>query len=58
MNMILHSGIKDKILAAQKEVVDEFAGLQRGENLIMDEAYKSKYTVHPGADKMYYDLRD
>ncbi|GKE46224.1 putative reverse transcriptase domain-containing protein [Tanacetum coccineum] len=25
--------------------------------LIMDEAYKSKYFVHPGADKMYYDLR-
>nr|GEV84799.1 hypothetical protein [Tanacetum cinerariifolium] len=26
--------------------------------LIMDEAYKSKYFVHPGSDKMYYDLRD
>nr|GEY71847.1 putative reverse transcriptase domain-containing protein [Tanacetum cinerariifolium] len=26
--------------------------------VIMDEAYKSKYSVHPGADKMYYDLRD
>ncbi|GJY95347.1 putative reverse transcriptase domain-containing protein [Tanacetum coccineum] len=26
--------------------------------MIMDEAYKSKYFVHPGADKMYYDLRD
>nr|GEV27447.1 putative reverse transcriptase domain-containing protein [Tanacetum cinerariifolium] len=26
--------------------------------LIMDEAYKSKYSVHSGADKMYYDLRD
>ncbi|GJU73778.1 putative reverse transcriptase domain-containing protein [Tanacetum coccineum] len=26
--------------------------------LIMNEAYKSKYFVHPGADKMYYDLRD
>ncbi|GJU77227.1 retrovirus-related pol polyprotein from transposon TNT 1-94 [Tanacetum coccineum] len=24
----------------------------------MDEAYKSKYFVHPGVDKMYYDLRD
>ncbi|GKC20278.1 putative reverse transcriptase domain-containing protein [Tanacetum coccineum] len=24
----------------------------------MDEAYKSKYSIHPGADKMYYDLRD
>ncbi|GKC22926.1 putative reverse transcriptase domain-containing protein [Tanacetum coccineum] len=26
--------------------------------LIMDEAYKSKYSIHLGADKMYYDLRD
>ncbi|GKD06076.1 putative reverse transcriptase domain-containing protein [Tanacetum coccineum] len=24
----------------------------------MDEAHKSKYFVHPEADKMYYDLRD
>ncbi|GKE56836.1 putative reverse transcriptase domain-containing protein, partial [Tanacetum coccineum] len=85
MNMILQSSIKDRILAAQKEVVDEFAGLQKGlddmieqrsdgtlyyldriwvplkgemRTLIMDEAHKSKYPVHPGADKMYYDLRD
>ncbi|GKC58988.1 putative reverse transcriptase domain-containing protein [Tanacetum coccineum] len=26
--------------------------------LIMDEAHNSKYSVHLGADKMYYDLRD
>nr|GEX83811.1 hypothetical protein [Tanacetum cinerariifolium] len=26
--------------------------------LIMDEAHKLKYSVYPGADKMYYDLRD
>ncbi|GKC48466.1 putative reverse transcriptase domain-containing protein [Tanacetum coccineum] len=26
--------------------------------LIMDKAHKPKYSVHPGADKMYYDLRD
>ncbi|GJU18328.1 putative reverse transcriptase domain-containing protein [Tanacetum coccineum] len=26
--------------------------------LIMDGAHKLKYFVHPGADKMYYDLRD
>ncbi|GKE01219.1 putative reverse transcriptase domain-containing protein [Tanacetum coccineum] len=30
MNMILQSSIKDRILAAQKEAVDESAGLQRG----------------------------
>nr|GEU40711.1 putative reverse transcriptase domain-containing protein [Tanacetum cinerariifolium] len=26
--------------------------------LIIDEVHKSKYFVHPAADKMYYDLRD
>ncbi|GJW86578.1 putative reverse transcriptase domain-containing protein [Tanacetum coccineum] len=26
--------------------------------LIIDEAYKLRYSIHPGADKMYYDLRD
>ncbi|GKF81244.1 putative reverse transcriptase domain-containing protein, partial [Tanacetum coccineum] len=30
MNMILQSNIKDMILAAQKEAVDEFTGLQKG----------------------------
>ncbi|GJV44849.1 putative reverse transcriptase domain-containing protein [Tanacetum coccineum] len=85
MNMTLQSSIKDRILAAQKEAVDESAGLQKGldemieqrsdrtlyyldriwvplkgevRTLIMDKAHKSKYSVHPGADKMYYDLRD
>ncbi|GJW90660.1 putative reverse transcriptase domain-containing protein [Tanacetum coccineum] len=53
MNMTLQSSIKDRRLAAQKEAVDESAGL----TMIMDDAHKSKYSVHPGADKMYYDLR-
>nr|GFC12004.1 putative polyprotein [Tanacetum cinerariifolium] len=26
--------------------------------MIMDEAHKTKYSVHPGVDKMYHDLRD
>ncbi|GKE08528.1 hypothetical protein Tco_1412079, partial [Tanacetum coccineum] len=79
MNMILQSSIKDRILAAQNEAVDEFAILQKGldemierisdgtlyyldriwvplkgevRTLIMDEAHKSKCSVHPGADKM------
>ncbi|GJY62058.1 putative reverse transcriptase domain-containing protein [Tanacetum coccineum] len=50
MNMTLQSSIKDKMLAAQNE------GEVR--TLIMDEAHKSKYSVHQGANKMYYDLRD
>ncbi|GJU20863.1 reverse transcriptase domain-containing protein [Tanacetum coccineum] len=85
MNMTLQSSIKDRILAAHKEAVDESLRLQKGldemieqrsdgtlyyldriwvplkgdvRTLIMDGAHKSKYSVHPGADKMYYDLRD
>nr|GEV96557.1 hypothetical protein [Tanacetum cinerariifolium] len=77
--MILRSSIKDRILTAQKEAVDESIGLQKGldkmieqgsnrtlyyldqirvplkgdvRTLIMDEAHKSKYFVHLGADKM------
>ncbi|GKD49022.1 putative reverse transcriptase domain-containing protein [Tanacetum coccineum] len=80
-----HPVIKDRILTAQKEAVDQVAGLQKGldemieqksngtlyyldriwvplkgdvRTLIMDEAYKSKYSIHLGADKMHYDLRD
>ncbi|GJX19832.1 putative reverse transcriptase domain-containing protein, partial [Tanacetum coccineum] len=45
MNMTFQSSIKDRILAAQKEAMDESTGL-------------SKYSVHPRADKIYYDLRD
>ncbi|GKB00108.1 putative reverse transcriptase domain-containing protein, partial [Tanacetum coccineum] len=37
MNMILQSGIKDKIPAAQKEAVDEFAGLPRGLDEMIDQ---------------------
>ncbi|GKA02986.1 putative nucleotidyltransferase, ribonuclease H [Tanacetum coccineum] len=53
------SSIKDKILAAQREASDEPTKMQQGlDELIEHEAYKSKYSVHPGADKMYYDIRD
>ncbi|GJW54835.1 reverse transcriptase domain-containing protein [Tanacetum coccineum] len=39
----------------RKEAVDESGDVR---TLIMDEAHKSKYSIHPGADKMYYDLKD
>ncbi|GKF15921.1 hypothetical protein Tco_0057383, partial [Tanacetum coccineum] len=38
MNMILQSSIKDRILVAQKEDVDESAGLQKG----LDEMIKQR----------------
>ncbi|GKC90864.1 putative reverse transcriptase domain-containing protein [Tanacetum coccineum] len=28
------------------------------QTIIMDEAHKSRYSLHPGADKFYHDLRD
>nr|GEW55292.1 putative reverse transcriptase domain-containing protein [Tanacetum cinerariifolium] len=56
------SSIKDKIPAAQNEaskVNNAPAEYCEGvRTLIMDEAHKSKYSVYPGADKMYCDLRD
>ncbi|GJU15295.1 reverse transcriptase domain-containing protein [Tanacetum coccineum] len=55
MNMILQSSIMDKILTAQKEAVPLKGDVRTP---ITDETHKSKYSVHPGADKMYYDLRD
>nr|GEY10494.1 putative reverse transcriptase domain-containing protein [Tanacetum cinerariifolium] len=86
--MTIQSGLKAKILEAQREVVKDIKapaewlrGLEThfkrrddGETyffdriwipsvdgvrkLIMDEAHTSRYSVHPGMDKMYYDLRD
>ncbi|GKE89733.1 putative reverse transcriptase domain-containing protein [Tanacetum coccineum] len=57
MNMTLQSSIKDRILAAQEAASDESTRLQRGLDELI-KSYKSKYNVHPGADKMYFDLRD
>ncbi|GKE00484.1 putative reverse transcriptase domain-containing protein [Tanacetum coccineum] len=64
INMTLLSSIQDRILVAHEEVSDESADQiwvpLKGDvrTLIMDEAYKSKYSIHPGVDKMYYDLKD
>ncbi|GJZ86562.1 putative reverse transcriptase domain-containing protein, partial [Tanacetum coccineum] len=53
-------GMKVLILAAQKEAFEQENLSSERLNMItiMDEAHKSKYYVYPGADKMYYDLRD
>ncbi|GJZ36649.1 putative reverse transcriptase domain-containing protein [Tanacetum coccineum] len=52
-----HSGKANVVAYAlsRKEQVPLVGGVI---TLIMDEAHKSRYSVHPGADKMYYDLRD
>ncbi|GJV35268.1 putative reverse transcriptase domain-containing protein [Tanacetum coccineum] len=53
INMTIQSSIKDKILAAQNETFEDVNAPAEMLTLIMDEAHKSKYSVHPGADKMY-----
>ncbi|GJV91631.1 putative reverse transcriptase domain-containing protein [Tanacetum coccineum] len=46
----------DGALYYQDRIMVPFKGDVR--TLIMDEAHKLKHSIHPGADKMYYDLRD
>nr|GEX47135.1 hypothetical protein [Tanacetum cinerariifolium] len=49
MILTLQSSIKDRILTAQKEAMDESVGIRKA----LDEMIKQRR-----ADKMYYDLRD
>nr|GEY85311.1 putative reverse transcriptase domain-containing protein [Tanacetum cinerariifolium] len=48
MAMTIQSGVKEMILAAHRDV----------RMVILNEAHKSRYSVHPGVDKMYHNLRD
>ncbi|GJU73746.1 putative reverse transcriptase domain-containing protein [Tanacetum coccineum] len=63
----LSPGVKDlpsRILEAQKEAV-KVENIEAEENwrqakegsLIMHESHKSKYSIHPGSDKMYHDMK-
>ncbi|GJZ98966.1 putative reverse transcriptase domain-containing protein [Tanacetum coccineum] len=65
MAVTVQAGMREKIQMEKKEgeslyfmdrIWVPLAGGMR--TVVMDEAHKSKYSVHPGADKMYYDLRD
>ncbi|GKD72879.1 reverse transcriptase domain-containing protein, partial [Tanacetum coccineum] len=50
----IQAGMRETIQAAQSEVLKQ-------ENVIMENLHgldQSKYSMHPGADKMYHDLRD
>ncbi|GJS63599.1 putative reverse transcriptase domain-containing protein [Tanacetum coccineum] len=61
MSMTIHYGLKFKrrddggIYFVDRIWILSVGGVRK---LIMDEAYTTKYLVHPGAYKMYYDLRD
>ncbi|GKB06797.1 putative reverse transcriptase domain-containing protein [Tanacetum coccineum] len=88
MSMMIYSGIKEKLLAAQSEATKEESAQaemlcsldqqmeKKGDGglyfidriwiplignvrtMIIDEAHATRYSIHPGAGKMYYDLRD
>ncbi|GKA63026.1 putative reverse transcriptase domain-containing protein [Tanacetum coccineum] len=57
MSVTIHSSIKAKILKAQNKAFKDVNTPTEMLTLIMNEAQATEYFVHPGADKMYYDLR-
>ncbi|GJV22997.1 putative reverse transcriptase domain-containing protein, partial [Tanacetum coccineum] len=57
MRITIHSGLKTKILEAQSEASKDLKASTewlRG----LETHFEQRDDVHPGADKMYYDLRD
>ncbi|GKE45202.1 putative reverse transcriptase domain-containing protein [Tanacetum coccineum] len=66
MSMTVQAGMREKIQQMEKKEGESlyfmdhiWVPLVGGiRTMIMDEAHKSKYSVHSGADKTYYDLRD
>nr|GEU32639.1 putative reverse transcriptase domain-containing protein [Tanacetum cinerariifolium] len=58
MSMTIHSSIKARILEAQSEAskdVNTPAEMLKGLDKQLER--KKRYSIHPGSDKMYYDLR-
>ncbi|GJV73534.1 putative reverse transcriptase domain-containing protein [Tanacetum coccineum] len=64
MAVTIQFGVKGLILAAQGKAFKDENVMVEGLNVgdvrtkIMDEAHKMRYSVHLGANKMYYDLPD
>nr|GEY39401.1 putative reverse transcriptase domain-containing protein [Tanacetum cinerariifolium] len=64
MAMTIQSGIRRMIIVAQGEALKQENILAEKllvggvRTIIMDETYKTRYFVHPGADKMYHDIRN
>ncbi|GKB02995.1 putative reverse transcriptase domain-containing protein [Tanacetum coccineum] len=56
MVVTVHDNLPEQIQNAQVEACKEekYRGLR---DLIMLESHKSKYSIHPGLDKMYHDLK-
>nr|GEU67216.1 putative reverse transcriptase domain-containing protein [Tanacetum cinerariifolium] len=60
--MTVHTNLPEKILANQNKAIKEenvkAENLGRGiRDMIMHESHKSKYSIHPGSDKMYQELK-
>ncbi|GJR68780.1 putative reverse transcriptase domain-containing protein [Tanacetum coccineum] len=57
--MTVHNNLPKKIREAQKEAMKRknVRAENLGRDLVMHESHKSKYSIHPGSDKMYQDLK-
>nr|GEY49890.1 reverse transcriptase domain-containing protein [Tanacetum cinerariifolium] len=57
--MTVHTNLPKKILEAQTEAMKEenVKAENLGRDMIMHESHKSKYSIHPGSDKIYQDLK-
>ncbi|GJY12145.1 putative reverse transcriptase domain-containing protein [Tanacetum coccineum] len=60
--MTVYPDLSERMLWAQTEAMKEEVRIwlslfSRLRDLIMHESYKSKYSIHPGSDKMYQDLK-
>ncbi|GKE76803.1 putative reverse transcriptase domain-containing protein, partial [Tanacetum coccineum] len=58
--MTIHPKLPSQILEAQNEALKEEnikAENLRGMDKAFEESHKSKYSIHPGSDKMYQDLK-
>nr|GFA13914.1 putative reverse transcriptase domain-containing protein [Tanacetum cinerariifolium] len=57
--MTVHTNLPEKILEAQTEAMkgENVEAENLGRDMVMHESHKSKYSIHPGSDKMYQDLK-
>ncbi|GKB68325.1 putative reverse transcriptase domain-containing protein [Tanacetum coccineum] len=62
LTMTVHKDLPKQILEAQKEALKKKNVKEENlgrliKDLIMNESHKSKYSIHPGSDKMYQDQK-
>ncbi|GJY21425.1 reverse transcriptase domain-containing protein [Tanacetum coccineum] len=57
--MTVHNNLPKQICKARKEAIKRknVRAENLGRDLVMHESHKSKYSIHPGSDKMYQDLK-